>query len=291
MTDRQQPEQDQMRQQLAREMADVRMRMTRVRRKLLVLSGKGGVGKSTVAVNLALSIAAMGYETGLLDVDIHGPSVPKLLGIEAARPTVRDATIVPMAVAGIKAMSIGFLLHDSDAATVWRGPMKANVIKQLLKDVEWGDLDYLVVDSPPGTGDEPLSVAQLVGDSSSAVIVTTPQQLAVIDVRKAITFCRSLNLPILGVIENMSGFVCPKCGERTEIFGRGGAERMAAEMDVPFLGAIPFDPRLVQSGDSGQPFTQMHADSPAAKAFAAAVRALVVPKPAPMGDRHQKPDE
>jgi len=164
---------------MAREMAEVRTRMGRVRRKLLVLSGKGGVGKSTVAVNLALSMSAMGYEVGLLDVDIHGPSVPKLLGIEGARPTVSDGTIVPVSVAGIKVMSIGFLLHDSDAATIWRGPMKANVIKQFLKDVEWGDLDALVVDSPPGTGDEPLSVVQLVEQATGAIDHVLPQpQLA-----------------------------------------------------------------------------------------------------------------
>jgi Mrp family chromosome partitioning ATPase len=289
--------QDEVLQTMAREMAQVRLRMGRVRRKWLVLSGKGGVGKSTVAVNLALSLAAMGYEVGLLDVDIHGPSVPKLLGIEDARPTVRDGAIVPMAVAGIRTMSIGFLLQHGDAATIWRGPMKANVIKQFLKDVEWGDLDYLVIDSPPGTGDEPLSVVQLVenaagsavsaprsgGASNGAVIVTTPQELAVIDVRKAITFCRSLNLPVLGVIENMSGFVCPHCGERTDVFGHGGAERMAAEMRVPFLGAIPFDPRLVESGDTGRPFTQLHSGSEAARAFARIVKTLAPPPKAKSG--------
>ncbi|MBN1917682.1 MAG: Mrp/NBP35 family ATP-binding protein [Verrucomicrobia bacterium] len=268
---------------MAREMAEMRLRMGRVRRKWLVLSGKGGVGKSTVAVNLALSLAAMGYEVGLLDVDIHGPSVPKLLGIEDARPTVRDGAIVPMAVAGIKTMSIGFLLQHTDAATIWRGPMKANVIKQFLKDVEWGDLDYLVIDSPPGTGDEPLSVVQLIENADGAVIVTTPQELAVIDVRKAITFCRSVNLPVLGVIENMRGFVCPHCGERTDVFGHGGAEHMAAEMKVPFLGAIPFDPQLVESGDTGQPFTQLHSGSEAAQAFARIVKTLA-PSPKAKSD-------
>jgi len=290
---------------MAREMAEVRMRMGRVRCKLLVLSGKGGVGKSTVAVNLALSMSAMGYKVGLLDVDIHGPSVPKLLGIEGARPTVSDGAIVPVSVAGIKVMSIGFLLHDSDAATIWRGPMKANVIKQFLKDVEWGDLDALVIDSPPGTGDEPLSVVQLVEQATGAIVVTTPQELAVIDVRKAVTFCRTLNLPVLGVVENMRGFVCPKCGETTDIFGSGGAERMAAEMKVPFLGAIPFDPRLVASADAGQPFTQLHSDTPAAKAFADIVRAIapivraIAPaagpaggsKPAPTQDPPDEPAE
>jgi Mrp family chromosome partitioning ATPase len=265
---------DQMRQQMAREMAAVRLRMGRVRRKLIVLSGKGGVGKSTVAVNLALSLAAMGRAVGLLDVDIHGPSVPKLLGIEDARPEVREGALAPISVAGIKAMSIGFLLQDKDAAAIWRGPLKANVIKQFLKDVEWGDLDDLVIDSPPGTGDEPLSVVQLLEGRAGAIVVTTPQELAVLDVRKAITFCRSLNLPVLGVVENMSGFVCPKCGEVTHIFGAGGAERMAADMSVPYLGSIPFDPRLVAAGDSGRPFTQLHPDSDAAKAFADVVRVL-----------------
>ncbi len=289
MVNESQPGPDQARQQMAREMAEVRLRMGRVRHKLLVLSGKGGVGKSTVAVNLALSLAAMGHEVGLLDVDIHGPSVPKLLGIEGARPTVHDGAIVPMPVAGIKTMSIGFLLQDSDAATIWRGPMKANVIKQFLKDVAWGDLDYLVIDSPPGTGDEPLSVVQLVENATGAVIVTTPQELAVLDVRKAITFCRSLNLPVLGVIENMSGFVCPTCGARTDIFGRGGAKRMTSEMRVPFLGSIPFDPRLVESGDSGQPFMQLHSDTEAAKAFAAMVRLLAVPASTAAGNPQEEP--
>jgi len=287
MPNESQPGEAQARKQMAQEMAAVRLRMSRVRRKLLVLSGKGGVGKSTVAVNLALSLAAMGKAVGLLDVDIHGPSVPKLLGVEGAQPTVRDNAIVPMEVAGLRVMSIGFLLQDDRTATIWRGPMKANVIKQFLKDVEWGDLEFLVVDSPPGTGDEPLSVAQLLEQGTGAVIVTTPQQLAIVDVRKAITFCRSLNMPVLGVIENMSGFVCPKCGEKTPIFGSGGAERMAEEMNVPFLGSIPFDPKLVESGDAGQPFMQLHSEGEAAKAFAEAVRTLVglstiaTPAPAP----------
>ena len=279
MVNEQQPGQDEMKKQMARDLAAVRLRMARVRRKLLVLSGKGGVGKSTVAVNLALSLAAMGRDVGLLDVDIHGPSVPKLLGIEGAQPVVQDGAIAPISVAGIRAMSIGFLLQDSKAATIWRGPMKANVIKQFLKDVEWGDLDDLVVDCPPGTGDEPLSVVQLVESAAGAVIVTTPQQLAVLDVRKAITFCRSLNLPVVGVIENMSGFVCPHCGEKTDIFGSGGAERMAVEMSVPYLGSIPFDPRLVASGDAGQPFMQVYSESDAAKAFAQVVGSLAVRAP------------
>jgi ATP-binding protein involved in chromosome partitioning len=226
-------------------------------------------------------------------VDIHGPSVPKLLGIEDARPEVREGALAPISVAGIKAMSIGFLLHDSDAATIWRGPLKANVIKQILKDVEWDDLDDLVIDSPPGTGDEPLSVVQLLEGRAGAIVVTTPQELAVLDVRKAITFCRSLNLPVLGVVENMSGFVCPKCGEVTPIFGEGGAERMAADMSVPYLGSIPFDPRLVAAGDSGRPFMQLYADSDAARAFADIVRVLGLRAPSspPGACRRARPNQ
>ena len=279
MADETQPGQDEARRALARDFAAVRLRMGRVRRKLLVLSGKGGVGKSTVAVNLALSLAAMGRDVGLLDVDIHGPSVPKLLGIENARPVVHDNIIEPVSAVGIRTMSIAFLLESDETAAIWRGPMKANVIKQFLKDVEWGDLDDLVVDCPPGTGDEPLSVVQLLEGAGGAIIVTTPQQLAVLDARKAITFCRSLNLPVLGVIENMSGFVCPGCGHTTDIFGSGGAERMAVEMSVPYLGPVPFDPRLVAAGDAGQPFMQLYSESDAAKAFAHVVRTLALRAP------------
>ena len=207
-------------------------RLEQIKHKVIVMSGKGGVGKSTVAVNIAVSLSLAGKHVGLLDVDIHGPSIPKMLHIEDADvQTVKD-TIQPVDHAGLKIMSIGFLLHTPDNAVIWRGPMKMGVIKQFIKDVNWGYLDYLIIDSPPGTGDEPLSVCQLAAPLDGAVIVTTPQDVATVDVRKSINFCRQLKLPILGVVENMSGFVCPKCGEITDIFKAGGGERMAKESSV-----------------------------------------------------------
>jgi len=240
-------------------------RMSRIRRKIIVLSGKGGVGKSTVAVNLAVALSLRGKSVGLLDVDIHGPSVPKLLNLDA-HPEVVEGMILPVECGNLKVMSIGFLLRDRNDAVIWRGPMKMGVIKQFLKDVEWGELDYLVVDCPPGTGDEPLSVVQLMGEAK-AVIVTTPQDVALLDVRKSITFCRQLHVPVLGVIENMSGFVCPECGKVTDIFKTGGGERMASEMGVPFLGRVPIDPQVVSSGDTGRPFMYSSPDSATGKVF------------------------
>ena len=187
-------------------------RLCRVRHKIVVLSGKGGVGKSTVAVNLAVALVAMGKRVGLLDADIHGPSVPTMLGLEQASVEGTEGELVPVDVGGLKVMSLGFFLRSPDDAVIWRGPMKYGAIRQLLKDVAWGDLDYLIIDSPPGTGDEPLAVCELIGALDGAVVVTTPQKVAAVDVRKSITFCRRLQVPVLGVIENMSGFACPKCG-------------------------------------------------------------------------------
>ncbi len=244
---------------------DDRMRL--IRHKVMVLSGKGGVGKSTVAVNLAVSLSLAGKKVGLLDVDIHGPSIPKLLHLEKAKVQIEHGAILPVEKAGLKVMSIGFLLDNRDDAVIWRGPMKMGVIKQFLQDVEWGELDYLVIDSPPGTGDEPLSVCQLVKNADGAVIVTTPQDVATADVRKSITFCRQLNLPVLGVVENMSGFVCPKCGTVTDIFKTGGGERMASEMAAPFLGRIPIDPAVGQACDDGKPFVYHYSRTETAKAF------------------------
>lgn len=229
-------------------------RMNLIRHKIIVLSGKGGVGKSTVAANLAVSLALTGKKVGLLDVDIHGPSIPKMLKLEDANVTTKNGAIQPVEKAGLKVISIGFLLQNRDDAVIWRGPMKMGVIKQFLKDVEWGELDYLIIDSPPGTGDEPLSVCQLIKDADGAVIVTTPQDVAIADVRKSIKFCNQLKLPVLGVVENMSGFVCPKCRETTDIFNSGGGERMSSEMGVPFLGKIPIDPVVSAACDNGTPF-------------------------------------
>jgi len=250
---------------LEQKVLDDRMRL--IRHKVMVLSGKGGVGKSTVAVNLAVSLSLAGKRVGLLDVDIHGPSIPKLLHLDDAKVQIEHGAILPVEKAGMKIMSIGFLLDNRDDAVIWRGPMKMGVIKQFLQDVEWGELDYLVIDSPPGTGDEPLSVCQLVKNADGAVIVTTPQDVATTDVRKSITFCRQLNLPVLGVVENMSGFVCPKCGTVTDIFKTGGGERMASEMAVPFLGRIPLDPAVGQACDDGKPFVYHYSRTETAKAF------------------------
>lgn len=241
----------------AEEKEVLRGKMARIAHKIIVLSGKGGVGKSTVAVNLAFSLAEKKQRTGLLDIDIHGPSVPKLLGIEGNKLEGTDeGMIMPVAYGGfLKVISIGFMLKQSDDAVIWRGPLKYGVIKQFLKDVAWGDLDYLVIDSPPGTGDEPLSVCQLIENPDGAVIVTTPQDVSLIDVRKSISFCRQLGITVLGVIENMSGFICPHCGKETAIFKRGGGEAMARDMGVPFLGRIPLDPGITEGGDSGKPFS------------------------------------
>ncbi len=259
----------------------LRERMERIEHKVLVLSGKGGVGKSTIAANLAVSLCIAGKRVGLMDVDIHGPSIPRLLKMDDSRVVMNDNTLIPPTVMQnddggfLKMMSIGLLIPDSDDALIWRGPMKMGVIKQFLKDVEWGELDYLIVDNPPGTGDEPLSVCQLIPDADGAVIVTTPQQLAVADVRKSINFCRKLKLPILGVIENMSGLRCPNCSEIVDVFKSGGGEELAHDLGIRFLGKIPLDPELVVASDLGEAYLQNDADSPTAKAFAKVVEALM----------------
>jgi len=254
----------------------LRKRMCQVKHKILILSGKGGVGKSTVAVNLAMSLAMAGEKVGLLDVDIHGPSIPMLLGLEDRRPTIVEKTIFPTIYGDkLKVMSMAFFLQTRNDPVIWRGPLKMGLIKQFLRDVEWGELDYLIIDSPPGTGDEPLSVAQLIEDATGAIVVTTPQEIALADVRRSITFCRTVGLRVLGVVENMSGFVCPECGTRSEIFKSGGGEDMAREMDVPFLGKIPIDPDVVVSSDNGTPFCQQHAETETAKAFAEVIKPIL----------------
>jgi len=253
----------------------LRESMGRIAHKVLVLSGKGGVGKSTVAVNLALSLMHAGKRVGLLDVDIHGPSVPKMLKLEGESIRTESNAMLPVELGDLKVMSIGFLLDRPEDAVIWRGPMKMGVIKQFLVDVAWGDLDYLVIDAPPGTGDEPLSICQLITDADGAVVVTTPQEVALAAVRKSISFCRQLNMPVLGVVENMSGFVCSACGQRSEIFGSGGGERLAREMNVPFLGRIPIEPEVTASGDAGIPYIQKYADTATGRAFAEVIRPML----------------
>ena len=260
-----------------REQEDRRLRdrMSRIRRRLVVVSGKGGVGKSTAAANLAVALSSHGRRVGLLDVDIHGPSIPKILGCEGASLDSDGQSILPAGVRDrLAVMSVGFLIGNKTDAVIWRGPMKFKVIQQFLSDVAWGDLDYLVVDCPPGTGDEPLSIAQLAGRPAAAVVVTTPQELAVAEVRRCVSFCRKAELGIAGVLENMSGYVCPQCGAHTDLFGTGGGERLAEEMAVPFLGRIPIDPRVVGCGDAGTCLLEAHPDSPASQGYLALARNL-----------------
>ena len=230
-------------------------RMKKVKNKLLVLSGKGGVGKSTVAVNLAWALSQKNMRVGLLDVDIHGPNVPKMLGLEQMHLRSSGEYIEPISVGNnLKVVSIAFLLDSSDTPVIWRGPLKMTAIRQFLSDVNWGELDYLIIDAPPGTGDEPLSVCQLIKDITGAIIVTTPQELSLLDVRKSIRFIQELHVPLIGIIENMSGFICPYCGKSINIFKTGGGEKMARASGIPFLGSIPIEPNIVESSDKGIPY-------------------------------------
>ncbi len=234
------------------------------RNTIAVASGKGGVGKTTCAVNLAIALQRLGATVGLLDADIYGPNVPMMMGVEG-HPNVRGQRIVPMEAYGLKMMSMGFLLKP-DQPVVWRGPMLHSALQQFISDVDWGDLDYLVIDLPPGTGDVQLSLAQLL-PLTGAVIVTTPQDVALADVRKGMAAFDQLNVPLLGVIENMSYFVCPHCGERTDIFSHGGGKRAAEELGLPFLGEVAIDPAIRAGGDDGQPIVAVAHHSPQAKAF------------------------
>ena len=255
----------------------LRQRLDQIRRKIMVMSGKGGVGKSTVATNLAVHLMLAGQRVGLLDVDIHGPSIPQMLHLDGARVVGDGEALLPLEYSGLKVMSIGFLLPNADDPVVWRGPMKMTVIRQFLEDVAWGDLDCLIVDLPPGTGDEPLSVCQLAAPVDGAVIVTTPQRISTADVRRSIRFCQKTDIPVLGVVENMSGFVCPKCGETTHVFKTGGGETMATEMGVPFFGRVPLDPRIGLASDDGVPFICNQAPAESVETFdriVAAIQAL-----------------
>jgi len=251
--------------------------LCRIQKKIVVLSGKGGVGKSTVAVNLATALSLNGMRVGLLDVDIHGPSIPTMLGLE--KSTLRGSAegLFPVELGNMKIMSLGFILQNPDDAIIWRGPMKMGVIKQFLTDVHWGDLDYLIVDAPPGTGDEPLSLCQLIQPLDGAIIVTTPQKVAAVDVRKSVSFCKRLDVPVLGVIENMSGFACPKCGEITQILPAGGGKQIATDMNVPYLGAIPMDPAIAQSGDSGKVFVSHFPETPTGKIMQDIIHRITYP--------------
>ena len=258
------------------ERQELAKRMCAIKHKIVVLSGKGGVGKSTVAVNTALALSMEGFTVGLLDVDIHGPSIPTMLNLKDIKIMQSEKGILPVQVGpNLKVISVAFFLQEPDQAVIWRGPMKMGVIKQFLKDVDWGELDYLVVDCPPGTGDEPLSVIQLIDNVDGGVVVTTPQEVASADVRKSIAFCEKLEMPVLGVIENMSGFCCPHCNEITHIFREGGGKKLAEQMKVPFLGSVPIDPAIAEAGDKGTPFVRAFANSESAKEFAKIVEPII----------------
>lgn len=245
----------------------INSRINQIKNKIIVLSGKGGVGKSTVAANIARSLAAKGHAVGLLDVDIHGPSIPTLFNLTGTSVQLTGNAMDPIDAGGIKLMSTGFMIANSDQAIIARGPMKNKIIEQMLQDVNWGELDYLIVDCPPGTGDEPLSVCQLIGKPNGAVIVTTPQEIAAADVRKSIQFCRKIDLPILGLVENMSVYNCPSCGEKVYLFGRDGGRRISEKYNIAFLGDIPIDPAIGVCGDAGSCFLKTHSPSPTATAL------------------------
>ena len=250
--------------------------LKKIKHVIVVMSGKGGVGKSTVAANIAVAFSMRGYETGLMDADIHGPNIPKMLNIEDAVITGDTDGLQPVMVPPhLKVMSMAFLIQDKDSPVIWRGPMKMGAIRQFIGDVKWGDLDFLIVDLPPGTGDEPLSVAQLIPNADGSIIVTTPQDVALLDSRKSVNFSKALKLPIIGLIENMSGFVCPHCGKSIELFKVGGGKKAAEEMNIDFLGSVTINQKVVMSGDEGMPIVLYDSDSDAAKAFMKIVDRIV----------------
>jgi ATP-binding protein involved in chromosome partitioning len=245
----------------------IRAIMSLVKNKLLILSGKGGVGKSTVAVHLAVALSNQGFLTGLLDIDLHGPSIPKMMGLSGQKVTVEGGLLKPLTFnERLGIISMASILDGQETAVIWRGPRKGGAIRQLLGDVLWGPLDFLVIDAPPGTGDESLSIAQLIPEVR-AIVVTTPQQVAIEDVRRSLQFLDKVSLKIVGVIENMSGLICPHCRQEIDLFKKGGGEALAREWGVPFLGRIPLDPNLVSEADAGRPYFKGHEDSTVFQAF------------------------
>jgi len=247
----------------------IRKRLGRVKHKIVVLSGKGGVGKTTVAVNLSVALAKNDTQVGLMDIDLHGPNVPKMLGVEGKRVGGGEEFIYPYAYSdNLRVLSISFFLKEQKDAVIWRGPLKMAAIKQFIKDVDWGDLDWLVIDAPPGTGDEPLSILQLIEELDGVIIVTTPQEVSLLDVKKCVTFCEKLGVRILGIVENMTVLICPHCGGEVLLFGkRGGVEEFAKDADIPYLGEVPFEPSVVEASDKGVPITLKAPETAAAEAF------------------------
>lgn len=265
----------------------------RIHKTLLVISGKGGVGKSSVAANLAVWLALQGQSAGLLDVDLHGPSVPKLLKMEECKLFQMEGAIRPAEyMPNLKVMSIGFMLDGPDTPVIWRGPAKHGFLEQCIRGVCWSDLDVLVVDCPPGTGDEALSVAQMLEGSLCAVVVTTPQEISLLDVRKCLSFCRQLKIPVLGLIENMNGLICSHCGKKIDVFSRGGCQWLAEEFGIPILGGVPMDPELARTGDTGKPIVQFCPQHPTAQALAACFETILQKlkdeQPKPEGSKGMK---
>ncbi|RTZ99128.1 MAG: ATP-binding protein [Deltaproteobacteria bacterium] len=248
--------------------ASIKNSLGKIKNKFIVMSGKGGVGKTSTSVNLSIALAKQGFKVGIMDVDLHGPDVPRMLGMDGLLDLNENKKLAPMAYSeNLAAVSIESLTTNKDDAIIWRGPIKYSAIQQFIADVEWGELDFLIIDSPPGTGDEPLTVAQMIPDAR-AIVVTTPQEVSLADVRKSLSFCRTVKLDIYGIIENMSGLACPHCGESIELFGSGGGEKMARSMGLNFLGRIPIDPNMVKCGDAGVPFQEKYENSPVSTAFA-----------------------
>ena len=257
-------------QRYKKELERLKIKMTKIKHKIAVISGKGGVGKSTVTVNLAMTFATHGYanSVGILDAYITGPCVPKILGVKGQRLQGGPPGIFPATgPLGMKVVSMDFLLPSDESPVIWRGPLKMKAIQQFLSDIVWGQIDFLFIDLPPGTGDEPLSVMQLLPDMDGVVIVTIPSEVSQIVVKKAVTFARQLSVPVIGIIENMSGFICPKCREQVDIFKSGGGKKIANDLAVPYLGKIPIDPEICSDSDLGSPFIIEHPESPASKAF------------------------
>ncbi|OGP60849.1 MAG: ATPase [Deltaproteobacteria bacterium RBG_13_49_15] len=261
------PEKDGKKEKQRQHEANVRVSLGKIKNKIIVMSGKGGVGKSSVAVNLSIALSKKGFQVGLMDVDLHGPDVLRMLGLKGTVEVTGDRKISPLAYSkNLKVLSIESFTPNKDEAIIWRGPLKYSAIQQFIGEVYWGDLDFLLIDSPPGTGDEPLTIAQMIPDAK-AVIVTTPQEISLADVRKSIHFCRTVKMEILGIVENMSGFKCPHCGESIGLFGSGGGEKTACDMRLTMLGKIPFDPKLVACGDAGISYQDKYEDSDVTRAF------------------------
>ena len=241
--------------------------LKKIKNKYIVLSGKGGVGKTSTSVNLSMALANKGFNVGIMDVDLHGPDVPRMLGLKGMLDLTKNHKLNPIRYSeNLKVVSIESMIASKDDAIIWRGPLKYSAIQQFIGEVEWGELDFLIIDSPPGTGDEPLTVAQTIRDAK-AIIVTTPQEVSLADVRKSISFCRTVKMDILGLIENMSGFTCPHCNKLVDLFGSGGGEKTADTAGIPFLGRIPFDPNVVSCGDNGISFQEKYADAQVTRAF------------------------